>query len=181
MERQRARVRALVVVAAGMAVAGVLAAPAAGASGRTEVQTQDRCDPVTFAAVVGPDGCVPTRRGTVTLDEFLDELNPVDGGHDAWRNSREETHIDHGDALHVRNTGGEAHSFTEVANFGRGFVPELNVALPDGTDAVPLEDPFATILPPGGSRQIHGLSPGEHLFECLIHPWMRTTVEVRQD
>lgn len=177
MHRQRAGVRALVVVAAGVAVAGVLAAPAAAASGRTQVQIQDRCDPATFPAEAG---CIGTRLGLVTFEEFLDELNPDDGGHGAWRNSRAETHLDHGDTLHVRNTGGEAHTFTEVANFGRGIVPDLNAALPDGTpDAVPLEDPFATVVPPGASRQIRGLSPGEHLYECLIHPWMRTTVEVR--
>ncbi len=30
----------------------------------------------------------------------------------------------------------------------------------------------------GSQLQITGLSRGEHLFECCIHPWMRTKVEV---
>jgi hypothetical protein len=29
----------------------------------------------------------------------------------------------------------------------------------------------------GDTLGLGQLSPGTHLFECLIHPWMRTTVE----
>ena len=25
------------------------------------------------------------------------------------------------------------------------------------------------------------LTPGTHLFQCMIHPWMQTTLEVRAD
>jgi hypothetical protein len=31
----------------------------------------------------------------------------------------------------------------------------------------------------GSHVQITGLSQGEHLFECCIHPWMRVKVEVK--
>jgi hypothetical protein len=31
----------------------------------------------------------------------------------------------------------------------------------------------------GSQLQVTGLSKGEHLFECCIHPWMRLTVEVK--
>lgn len=180
MHRERARRRALLALVAGMAVAGVVASPAAGASGRTQIQIQDRCDPATFNVVLGDGACVPTRRGDVTFEEFFEELNPDDGGHGAWRFTRQDTHIDHGDTVHVRNTGGEFHTFTEVANFGAGILPPLNEALPRGTAAaVELEDIGGSFLPPGASRSISGLTPGEHLFECLIHPWMRSTVEVR--
>jgi hypothetical protein len=31
----------------------------------------------------------------------------------------------------------------------------------------------------GSQRQLTGLSKGEHLLECCIHPWMRVKVEVK--
>jgi hypothetical protein len=37
----------------------------------------------------------------------------------------------------------------------------------------------ANILLPGSDRVITGLSVGQHKFQCLIHPWMQLTVEVR--
>jgi hypothetical protein len=167
-------------MAAGLATAGVLAAPAATASGRTQIQVQDRCDPVTFDAALGAGSCVSTRDGTVTFAAFLARANPHDGGHGAWNFSRKDTHIDRGEALHVSNTGGEVHSFTEVSRFGTVGIAPLDAALPDGTPAaLPIGDPATTFLPPGAVLDVAGLSPGVHTFQCLIHPWMRTTVEVR--
>jgi plastocyanin len=41
---------------------------------------------------------------------------------------------------------------------------------------------FATTgVPAGGTSTVPTLSQGTHLFECMIHPWMRTTVVVRAD
>jgi hypothetical protein len=48
-------------------------------------------------------------------------------------------------------------------------VPEC-AGFPGGTFA-------ATAVPPGGTLS-GTLAPGVHRFECLIHPWMRTTVVV---
>jgi hypothetical protein len=36
-------------------------------------------------------------------------------------------------------------------------------------------------MPPGARLTVAGLHPGIHRFECLIHPWMRSVVEVRGD
>ena len=36
-----------------------------------------------------------------------------------------------------------------------------------------------TGIAPGGELEGQPLSTGTHLFECLIHPWMRTTVNVQ--
>jgi hypothetical protein len=41
--------------------------------------------------------------------------------------------------------------------------------------------PPATIVPAGGTLPVAGLTPGVHRFECLIHPWMRTTVVVENE
>ena len=41
-------------------------------------------------------------------------------------------------------------------------------------------DVFPTTgVAPGGTLDVHGLAPGTHNFECLIHPWMQSVVEVR--
>lgn len=181
MGRGAVRRAMIVAVAAGAAAVGVVAAPAAGASGRTQILIQDRCDPVTFTAAGVP--CVPTPHGEVTFQELVATLTPEVGGHGAWNFSREATHIDRGDTLRATNTGGETHSFTEVLSFGATPIPDfavLNQALPAGTPfAVPAEDPGATFRGPGGVRTLTGLTPGRHRFQCFIHPWMRTTVEVR--
>ena len=103
-------------------------------------------------------------------------LNPKDGGHNAWTNSRHEVALKSGEHLTLTNTGGEDHTFTEVANFGTGFVPPLNAALPVGTPpAVPVGP--LNFMGAGDTLELGQLSLGTHLFECLIHPWMRTVAE----
>jgi plastocyanin len=174
------------IAAASALVLGTLVAPAAVAdSGRARIQVQDRCDPTTFNAfgqAIGL-GDICSKNGGVTFAEFAAALNLHDGGHDAWRFSRTDTHVDSGQALTITNEGGEAHSFTEVKAFGRNLVPPgaeaLNNAVPETALAVPAENPGPTFMLPGGGRSVAGLSPGTHHFQCLIHPWMRTTVEVR--
>jgi hypothetical protein len=77
--------------------------------------------------------------------------------------------------LTLTNSGGEVHTFTEVANFGTGFVPPLNAALPVGTPPAQPVGPL-NALAAGATVELGQLSSGTHLFECLIHPWMRTVV-----
>ena len=169
----RTRVRGAVLSALCLLAAAVLPATAfAGDS--VKVFVMDRCDMETFDAAIEPGTCV--RSGGVTFDAFVKRLNPTDGGHNAWRNSRHDVVLRGDQRLALTNTGGEFHTFTEVANFGGGFVPELNAALPPGT---PPAQPVGPInaMAPGDVVDLDQLSPGTHLFECLIHPWMRTTAE----
>lgn len=173
------------VVATFAAAATLLVAPAASASGGDRIDLQDRCDIATFDAFGQANGLgdICFVDGNVTFEEFAEELNPDDGGHGAWRFSREQRTIDPGATLAVRNTGGEVHSFTEVANFGTVGIPLLDAALPPGTPAAVPVDPAgvgASFLPPGGALTVSGLAPGRHRFQCLIHPWMRSTVDVRR-
>jgi hypothetical protein len=74
------------------------------------------------------------------------------------------------------------HTFTEVENFGGGFIPPLN----DGEETVrECAGGFSRValaktrLLQGSSLQITGLSKGTHNFQCCIHPWMRMSVEVK--
>lgn len=153
----------------------LVALPAMALAGESvKVFVMDRCEPDSFDAAVEPGTCV--RDGGVKFDVFASQLNPQDGGHNAWRNSRTNVVLRDGQELTLVNTGGEFHTFTEVANFGTGIVPPLNAALPPGTPAAVPVGPFNG-LAAGDTLGIGQLAPGTHLFECLIHPWMRTTVE----
>lgn len=172
---------AAVVFAAGLALS-FMAAPAASADGGREIRLEDKCDPATFNAAVGPGTCIGD--GDVTFDELIERVNPDDFGHGAWRFTREELTIRRGEKVRLINRGGEVHSFTEVLNFGPGIVPPLNAVFPPDTPpAVPVNpDPDAvnaTFLPPGAQVELSGLSRGAHKFICLIHPWMQSTIKVR--
>lgn len=161
------------------------ATPARADSGRSAevrtVEVRDKCDPATFNAALGGPVCAPHKDAGVTFDEFLEKLNPVDFGHDGWRNNPDETTIRRGDSLKVTNRGGEAHSFTEVAAFGPGCVDDLNLPLGLGPGpGIDVCGPlFGALIPPGGNVTVANLSPGTHRFMCIIHPWMKTTVDVR--
>ena len=153
----------------------LLALPAAAFAGDTrKVSVMDRCEPESFDDAVEPGACV--RNGGVTFDKFADRLNPQDGGHNAWRFGPDHFALKSGQTITAINTGGETHSFTEVESFGAGFVDFLNTALPFGTPpARPIGD--LRIMSAGATVELDALSPGTHLFECLIHPWMRAVVE----
>lgn len=144
-----------------------------------DMRILDRCDPDSFNAAFG-DGTCSARNGGVPLESFLRRLNPHDGGHNAWGFSPDDVRLKGGQSLRLDNRGGETHTFTEVVAFGGGFVPELNAVLPPGTPpAVPIGD--LRFIAAGQAMDLSALSVGEHRFECLIHPWMQTTVAQRSD
>ena len=147
----------------------------------------DNCDPATFNAFVGPGTCAPTpHQHDTPFLEFIDLLfSPLAAnviGHPAWQFSPGHISVPAGQTVRVTNVGGEDHTFTEVTEFGGGFVPPLNgVGGPAGT--VPLVPAGAclsspAVVAPGATVQIKALSPGVHKFQCCIHPWMRAVVDV---
>ena len=175
---RRNRTRRLATVA-GLAVLLVLV-PAAGASAASatrQVQVLDDCDPASFNAAIGPGTCV--KDGGTTFSEFIGQLL-AQGRAPAWRFAPGQLKLDPGGTLAANNRGGEDHTFTEVANFGGGCIAALNVLL--GLTPVPECAGFpggafaATLVPPSGTVTTAPLPPGVHRYECLIHPWMRTTV-----
>lgn len=165
------------------AAGDVVAAASGGASlasgaGSHAIAIKDDCDPddLSWNAV---GGCA-LHRGFVTLAEFNAELNSTLGptaviGHPSWRNDPSYTVISEGQSLRVRNAGGRAHTFTKVAQFGGGKVP--NPALNKGLAPAP-ECPSSIDIAPGGHASVSGLETGSHRFQCCIHPWMRALVEV---
>jgi hypothetical protein len=171
--------RVAVVSAVGAILATLMVATAAwaGASHRN-VQILDDCDAETFNVVLGEGTCV--KDGDVTFDEFIGQLVTM-GEAPAWRFAPGHLKLDAGGAITATNRGGEFHTFTEVAAFGGGCVPELNELL--GLEPVPecaIPDIFPTTgVPPRTSRTTGPLAGGTHRFQCLIHPWQRTTAQAR--
>ena len=157
----------------------VLAAGASAASATRQVQVLDDCDPATFNAAIGPGTCV--KDGTTTFPAFIGQLL-AQGRAPAWRFAPAQLNLDAGGRLQANNRGGEDHTFTQVATFGGGCIQALNDLL--GLTPVPECAGFpggafaATLVPPGATVTTAPQPPGVHRFECLIHPWMRTTVTV---
>ena len=148
-------------------------------SGDGHVAMRDDCDPRDPGWA--PTGGCHLREGSVTLAEFISEnLSPLAAavvGHQAWRNDPSYLKLYEGTTIRVRNDGGRGHTFTKVQRFGGGRVPApfLTLGL---TPAPECLRPDAVEIPPGERATISGLEPGNHRFQCCIHPWMRTLVKV---
>jgi plastocyanin len=143
------------------------------------IAMRDDCDPSDPAwEEVG--GCA-LRRGDVSVEEFDEELvSPLADsvvGHQAWRNDPSYLKVKEGRTVRVRNRGGRPHTFTEVAEFGGGFVDELNFGLDLAPECAPPAGPQG-VVPPGGRTTVSGLAVGNHRFMCCIHPWMRALIKV---
>jgi plastocyanin len=149
-----------------------------------QVVALDECDPATFnvASAVGPDFCrnVAVGASTTFADLFAKAAKGTPDPN--WDFEPDILNIKKGTTVSVVDQGGEPHTFTEVAQFGGGFIPPLN----GGEATVPeCANGFANIavartrILQGSTSQITGLSKGEHLFQCCIHPWMRMKVEVK--
>jgi plastocyanin len=140
------------------------------------VRIMDECDPGTFNAVLGNGAC--QRNGGMKFDQFnaqLAKLQLVPG----WRFSPDNVTLRVGDVLAATNFGGERHTFTEVEDFGGGFVPALNAA--SGLTHVAPECAalsFADALAPGATFSETTDEAGDEKYQCCIHPWMRAVVHI---
>ena len=171
------------VLAAGALVATLAIAGVASAGHRhhvvARVLMEDDCEPQSFNAAVGPHTCIG--HGHTTFQTFIDQL-VANGDAPAWRFNPSVLSLPAGAQIKAFNIGGEDHTFSEVANYGGGCIDVLNGLL--GLTPVPECAGFpggafgATLAPPGGALTTGPLAPGIHRFECLIHPWMRTTATV---
>ena len=158
-----------------------LTAGAGAVQGDKKFRMYDDCEPTSFNAVLGDGACVGN--GKTTFDEFIAELAATQDAHQ-WRNQPSQSHLNVGRPTEIENRGGEVHTFTKVAEFGGGFVDELN-----GISGNPVPAPeclnFGAIvfIPPGATEEgptagSSDLPVGVSKFQCCIHPWMRTTIEV---
>jgi hypothetical protein len=175
---RRLGVGVLSLLALGIVVPGAAVAHDNDRGDHRNMLILDRCDPATFNAMFGEGTCIMRKRG-VPVQTFLSKVNPQDGGHRAWRFKPDELRLGRRQSLRLKNRGGETHTFTEVVEFGGGFAAPLNAVFPPGTPlAVPIGG--TRFIDAGQTIDMAPLSPGVHRFECLIHPWMQTTVEQRR-
>ena len=147
-----------------------------------QVVALDECDPTTFNAALGPDFCKNIALGYSTTFANLFAEAAAGTPDPNWDFEPDTLKIKEGTIVSVVDQGGEPHTFTEVANFGGGFIVPLN----DGQATVPeCAGGFSRVavaktrILQGSSVQITGLKKGTHHFECCIHPWMRMNVEVK--
>ncbi len=138
----------------------------------------DRCDPLSFNDAFGPGTCVFDHPG-VSLGTFVSvlERSQTMG---AWHFAPGVVRLQEGQAFQARNSGGELHTFTEVEDFGGGFIPELN-DLSGNPEPAPECLNFGSIefIAPGDTSEPEVESKGTHRYMCCIHPWMRATVTVK--
>ena len=147
-----------------------------------QIVALDECEPSSFNAMLGPDFCKNVSLGAFTsfskLFSEASERHPDPN----WDFEPDTLNIKQGTVVNVANEGGEPHTFTEVKDFGGGFVSGLNA----GEQTVPeCAGGFANVavaktrILQGSNVNVSGLSKGEHLFQCCIHPWMRVKVDVK--
>jgi hypothetical protein len=162
----------------------VVAVAASAESGK-KFEITDDCDP---NADLGPGGCLRAA-GDVSRAEFAAANANRFPGHPSWRIVPPYIGDQFQPDIRAENTGGRGHTFTQVARFGGGFIPNLNPpgAIPapecattnaDGSLS-PSPAALATRLDPGAELRVDGLAPGTYNFQCCIHPWMRTTVKIK--
>jgi plastocyanin len=148
-----------------------------------QVVALDECDPATFNAptAVGADFCKNIALGAQTTFSNLFAEAAAGTPDPNWDFEPDFLVINQGTTLSVADEGGEPHTFTEVKQFGGGFIPGLN----GGESTVPeCAGGFSNIkvartrILQGSHLDFTNLSRGQHLFQCCIHPWMRFEVTV---
>jgi plastocyanin len=153
-----------------------------------QVVALDECDPATFnvLSAAGPGFCKNVALGytpfgsTTTFANLVAEANSSPDKN--WDFEPDTLTVDEGTPVIAVNQGGEPHTFTEVAQFGGGFIPPLNggeAAAPECSAGFSDVAVAKTRILQGSQIQVTGLSKGVHHFQCCIHPWMRMTVVVK--
>ena len=150
-----------------------------------QIVALDECDPATFNAAIGPDFCKNVSLSVLGFATTFSNLfaEVAAGTPDPkWDFEPDTLTVKQGTVLSVVNQGGEPHTFTEVKEFGGGFIDGLNhgePTVPECAGGFGKVSVAKTRILQGSQLQVNGLSKGEHLFECCIHPWMRVKVEVK--
>lgn len=164
--------------------AGALLSLTVGAGaiqGDKKIRMYDDCEPSSFNAVLGDGACIGN--GRTTFDEFIGELAETQDAH-KWRNQPSQMHVNVGRPAIIENRGGEVHTFTPVAAFGGGFIPDLNGISGNPVPAPECLNFGALVFIPAGATEEGPTAGSSELpvgitkFQCCIHPWMRTVIEV---
>ena len=152
--------------------------------GDDSIALLDDCDPRVAAGwntATNSTGCI-REEGSVSRAEFgaflVSPFSSAVVGHPSWTIAPTYLKAEQGEKLRVRNAGGRGHTFTEVADYGGGFVPTLNMGLGIAPECATAA---GSVIAPGGRTDVRGLTLGNHKFQCCIHPWMRSLVKVEPE
>lgn len=150
------------------------------------VKVRDSCTP-SFNIFFGDPTICQQTDGKVDIFDFLDYLSKH-GNHPLWKFDPQSFDLPAGKHVELQNLGGEFHTWTEVANFGGGIIPELNFGQPTvpecGTPGVLAPETINNVylnyqdFESGATAGTAALPAGTHKFMCCIHPWMQTVVQV---
>ncbi len=147
-----------------------------------QIVALDECDPTSFNTAIGADFCKNVALGYATTIQDLFAKAAAGTPDPKWDFEPDTLSIHKGTVVSVVDQGGEPHTFTEVKQFGGGFIPPLN----GGQSPVPecaagFNDVAVakTRILQGSTSLFTGLSKGTHYFQCCIHPWMHVKVEVK--
>ena len=150
-----------------------------------QVVALDECDPATFNAAIGSDFCknvalAPLGYATTFANLFAEAAAGTPDP--KWDFEPDSLRVKEGTVLSVVDQGGEPHTFTEVKQFGGGFIAGLNngeAPVPECAAGFNDVAVAKTRIIQGSTSLVTGLSKGTHYFQCCIHPWMRFKVEVK--
>jgi plastocyanin len=179
------KLAALVLVTGSLITVGGSRADAQGQPSFAGVVALDECDPATFNAPTGagPDFCRNVALGASTTLADLFAKAEAGTPDPNWDFEPDSLTIKQGQFVSVVDQGGEPHSFTEVRQFGGGFIPALNgpgeTVVPECAGGFSTVAVARTRILQGSRLDVTGLSKGRHLFQCCIHPWMRIEVDVQ--
>ena len=154
-------------------------------SGVAQIVALDECEPTSFNGALGPDFCKNVVLAALGFSTNLSDLfsKAAAGTPDpSWDFEPDELHVKQGTTVLVTDQGGEPHTFTEVKQFGGGFIDGLNhgeAVVPECSGGFSNVAVAKTRIIQGSTTAFPNLSKGEHLFECCIHPWMRVKVVVK--
>src|ERR1051326_6413111 len=98
-------------------------------AGTAQIIALDGCDPITFNAALGTDFCRNVALGALGFSTTLQDLfaKAASGKPDpGWDFEPDTLKLKEGGTLFVSDQGGEPHTFTEVKEFGGGFIDGLN-------------------------------------------------------
>ena len=145
------------------------------------VKVRDECTE-SFNVFFGDPTICQQPDGKVDIFVFFNYLSRHQR-HPLWRFDPESFDLPKGKQVALQNLGGEFHTWTKVAEFGGGVIPELNfgqAARPECFQDESINNVFLEYgdLETGATAGSADLPAGTHKFMCCIHPWMKTVVKV---